>query len=237
MMKDKFGVWRDSLNLIVQSDGDGGDSPARCGQWAIATFLNLQPDIHFEENLKHYEIMSGVLVRHPSQGFAWRPPETFRNDPKEFSRDQTDPLVIAAGLYGNRAFVKRVLREQVRRWGRYQNKDVWGPATAGMYLRALRVDLAWPLLWVCDLQLLGNAPAAWWRKHRDPDFSDINNHVNRLLQASYENGTPVSWLARKLFLAMYPTWESDLRYYHRHENGGNPIIAEMVIAAIRRYWL
>lgn len=228
----------DEYGLIVQADGDGGDTAQRMGMYGFALALTGEVpsnNFSFSRALRSLEIEPGVCVRHPFQ-------TDFRSDPKHFSRDQQDPLIIAAGAWENRSFVKRMFVSQIKRLFTYQNKDIGGPATAGIYIRALNAWYLWPLLLLCDLQLLFNAFAIWYRSRNNPDYVDDNNHIMRLAQAQYDLPTPVSFAARKLYRRIrpinfgcvmihpgeyhHPVYGA-LWWYHRADNGGNPEIAEL----------
>jgi len=228
----------DQYGFIVQADGDGGDSAQRTGFVQAALFLQGKVMTLLTKWRRH-EIAPELCVRHPHQ-------EGFRSDPKHMSRDQTDPLVIAAGLYGDLRWVRRMLLAQVRRLGKYQNKDWTNLQTVGLYIRALRYWQLWPLLCVVDLGLLSNAFIILVKGLRNPDHSDDNNHILRLAQAQRVLPTPISWLARKLYKRIRPSCPGmtvrgegcpvmgALVWYHS-SNGGNPDVAELWRPIVARF--
>jgi hypothetical protein len=226
----------DGLGLIVQADGDGGDTAQRVGMFYFAH----QDARAFKLSIMILEVAPGIWVRHPTQ-------EGFRKDPAHFSRDQQDALMVAAGHYKRKDVVYRTLKAQLSRFGRYQNKDWANLGTACVYIRALRARYLWPLLVMLDFGFVINAVFLWQRNRHDPDKVDDNNHIVRLQQAYQYMPTPVSWLARKLYKWIRPknlgnTIKGEtcpimgsLAWYHRAENGGNPEIVEAYRPLIKRW--
>lgn len=251
-IKDSYGLWRNERGLIVQADNDSGDSAQRTGMFYYAV-----------NDVDRFRI---CMLAHMT-GFDTLVRDTlgagFRSDPNEFSRDQQDPIVITSGKYGACGFVRRVLWEHVKRFGRYQNKDWANLQTIGVYVRALRCKWLWPLLCLTDLGLLLQALIIWVRCRNRPDDVDDNNMVMRLAQAMDVLPTPTSYLARKLYVALRPWnygcsgWKGEanengsytsytsyngyhpvygaLRWYHRGESGGNPALAEVWRPIVERF--
>jgi hypothetical protein len=217
----------DERQLIVQADGDGGDTAQRTGMFYYAHY---DPQA-FERALNQLEVEPGLYVRHPRQG-------SFRNDVTRFSRDQQRPLVIALGKYGMYDRLWRLTIRHIFRLGKYQNMDFSGPSHIGEYIRAFRARALYPVLVVTDLALVFDTLEIAVRTRFNPDLTDDNNHLLSLLQAQDIMPTPTSWFARKLYLAVRPenlgnrvlsetsAVSGALAWYHRAENGGNPLIAE-----------
>lgn len=233
---------RDQYGLIVQADGDGGDTAQREGMVAFVYSLigsEFTAAWEFRQALQ-LEISPGVCVRHPFQ-------PDFRSDPKQFSRDQQDPLIVAAGACSQTPFIKRMLWAQVKRLGKYQNADYLTPQSIGCYIRALSAWYLWPLLLFTDLGLLFQALHIYFACRNDPNNSDDNNHVIRTLQAQYTLPTPVSYVARKLYKALRPTnygntvlgekshIQGALNWYHSAQFGGNPEIAELYRPLVEKF--
>lgn len=256
---------RDHFDLIVQADGDGGDTAQREGMFAAGLYLAKRGDwgakltgaFAIDHAIRVLQIRPGICVRHPHQ-------PGFRSDPKHFSRDQHDPLIIAAGLHRALMFVRDSLWNQVKRWGRYQNRDFTNPNTVSVYIRAFRAWLLWPLMLITDWGLVVSSINRIV-KARNPDESDDNNHVARLAQAQEILPTPISWIARKIYKKFRPhscgsdrearlQWarvhgvriedlpelETDaalgaFAWYHRAQNGGNPAMVELWRPIIGRF--
>jgi hypothetical protein len=72
----------------------------------------------------------------------------------------------------------------------------WSPTFIGVYIRAFRAWYLWPLLLICDLELLFSAikKLKWGSKSGD-DF----NFISRILQAREFLPTPISYLARVVY--------------------------------------
>jgi hypothetical protein len=217
----------DIYNLIVQSDGDGGDTAQRTGM-----FFYVHGDrLAFEAALNRLEMSPGIYARHPYQ-------EGFRSNPARFSRDQQRPLVIALGKYRMYDRLKRLTVEHVKRFGKYQNLDFIGPTNISEYIRAFRAQALYPVLYFSDLGLLTDSILNVASSYFNRDQTDDNNHVLTLLQSQDIMPTPVSWLARKIYkyfrarnfgntiLGEDSPIQGALAWYHRSESGGNPLIAE-----------
>jgi hypothetical protein len=105
-------IFFDSLGLIVQRDGDGGDTAQREGwiwfaEWYHRTILGVPPTwtpaLSFQKTLDLLELgTTGEFRRHPTQ-------PGFPSDPDTFSRDQIIPLVAAMGVHGD---TQRLLRSR-----------------------------------------------------------------------------------------------------------------------------
>lgn len=217
----------DAHGLIVQSDGDGGDTAQRTGMF----YFVYDDRAAFERALDQLEVRPGIYVRHPYQ-------PGFRSDPAEFSRDQQRALVIAMGAYGMRDRLWRMVKAHASRLGKYQNRDILGPSHLGEYIRAFHSRLLYPVLLVTDTALLFNSVRICLVYRWNSDHSDDNNHVMSLAQSRYVMPTPWSWMARKIYKKFRPRNEGNFQksephapqgalvWYHRAENGGNPLIAE-----------
>jgi hypothetical protein len=102
-------IYFDDHGLIVQKDGDGGDTAQREGWVWFGIYLrdylrdpwHLKPPKPFSETMDLLESdRTGQFRRHPFQA-------DWRSDPNGFSRDQLIPLIAAIGVYGDTARVQR----------------------------------------------------------------------------------------------------------------------------------
>jgi hypothetical protein len=230
------GVLRvDAHGLIVQANGDGGDTAQRTGMFY---FVHRDPKA-FSRALDLLEIEAGVFVRHPYQ-------DGFRSNPSRFSRDQQRPLVIALGAYGMHDRLWRLFEAHLRRLGKYQNRDYIGPVNVGEYIRAFKSKPLYPLLFVTDVGLIYSSLDIAVRSRFDPDDVDDNNHLMSLIQSQEVMDTPLSWLARKVYrhlrgknLGNSELGESEpvqgaIAWYHRNQNGGNTLIPALYRNSIER---
>lgn len=209
----------DQYGLIIQTNGDGGDSGARTGLYYFLYALLTNAGIATRSNLA-LAINNVTASSHPLMLF--RNPVNY-NDPKDFSRDQTNPLIMAMGVLDLQYLMKDWWSGLIKRYGFYQNKDFAGPHDWGMYFRARRLHVAYPFLLFSDLFLvLGSIIRCI--KGRDPnDVGDDINHTMMLIQAMHSMPTPVSWLARKIYAKFRPfgvqyAWD----WYFRPSTFANP---------------
>ncbi len=223
----------DSHGLIVQADGDGGDTAQRIGM----VFFRYHDAQAFERALDQLEVAPGIYVRHPYQ-------PGFRSDPNRFSRDQQRPIIMALGMYDMHDRLGRMALAHLLRFGKYQNKDYLGPSHLGEYLRAFKAWPLYPVLFFTDVGLLVSSVDIAVRARLDGDNVDDNNHLMALIQSKQVMPTPLSWLASRIYKDFRPLnlgnqvlGEEDpvqgaLSWYHRAESGGNPFIAELYRPAI-----
>lgn len=204
--------WFDKYGLIVQSDGDGGDSAQRLGFYYTAAFLHHPNGSRYQDNrwklmraLDTIEVKPGTYIRNPVR---W-------NDPGDFSRDQQTPLVIAMGFFKMDRRLFRMAKEHLKRFGKYQNGDYASPEHWGFYIRSLRLWYLYPLLIMGDMFTLLNTLILCLFKGRDPDnVGDDLNHILSLVQSHFIMPTPVSFIAKRLY--------EDFRPY----NNGNAILGQ-----------
>lgn len=223
-------MYCDSNGLIVQKDGDGGDTAGREGdywfEYALTGYHGIPTPGHylyikdeFERVLELLQRGKGIFVRNPIK----------YNDPSDMSRDQTVPLILAMGQMEEYDILKALFYKQVRNFGRYQNGDIGFIGDLGYYIRAFKFWKAYPILLVGDLQLLVNSII---RCIKGRDLNDVSDDINltlELLQAQYNLPTPISWLARKIYKhlrygqffpegAIQRAWN----WYFRPETNANP---------------
>lgn len=230
----------DKHGFPVQKDGDGGDTAQRVGMWYFGLWLGGMGQCNGLLNLAVQMDISKndtpQWVRHPYQGDDFRPPETFRRDPKSFTRDQQDVLMIALGACDHRHLVWKTFKAHAKRFGKYQNKDMANPQTLSVYIRAMKWSwLKW-LLYITDLGLVFSS---WNRRKWNPDHTDDLNHICRMLQAVEIMDTPTARWARRTYIKYRPINMGNtvlgeetpvmgaLAWYFREEAGGNPAFVEL----------
>ena len=222
----------DQYGLIVQQNGDQGDCAARSGQY-YSVVNSISGLMHVCSNL---EKSGGLWIRHPQYP-----------DVKDFSRDQTDPIIIMLGVNDLKPWLDSLFKAHIKRGFFYQNKDWPMFSTPGLYIRAFKAWYLYPLLLILDLgflliflQNLAN---------HNPDDVDDNNCVMRFTQAVLKYPTPWSYLGRKLYAWTRPknlgnsfgeknNVMAALMWYHRAAapSFGNPEIAEAYRPIIEKYF-
>ena len=208
-------MFLDINGLIVQRDMDGGDTAGREGDYWFAHVLNNESLdlVRFNKNLQLLQVEPGVFIRNPIN----------YNDPKDFSRDQTVPLILAMGEMKEYGTLKLLFKKQLLNFGRYQNGDIGLIGDLGYYIRAFKMWYLYPILILGDAQLLVNSIIRCIKGRNYDDVSDDINHTLGLLQAQNTYPTPVSWLARKVYKHFRPggiqrAWD----WYFRPDSGANP---------------
>jgi hypothetical protein len=132
------GLYLDEQGLIVQRDGDGGDTAQREGWMWLGIFVHervlkipwkLKPHLTFSRTLDLIEVKgTGEFIRNPQK----------YNDPKDFSRDQTVPLIASMGVWNQQARLDRVWESFERRGRQFQNGDLSTPELLNLFARARR---------------------------------------------------------------------------------------------------
>lgn len=161
----------DLESLITQLDGNSGDQSARAGEQYSGFEMNPDPDfkplLSFKEAIRLLEPhKDGNIVR------AAKAVGFFYQD-LPVSRDQTLPLIIAAGYYGEKDFIRRVLLANIKRGFKYSNGDTL-VTDFSVYIRAYKMAggssawLLYPLLYAMDLNQVANSALIVFLKARTP---------------------------------------------------------------------
>lgn len=206
-MARKWDDYIDKFGLVVHKDG-GGDSGQRTSMRMIGIYCRgvtpYTEVLHVNDYrlaLKAVEVGWGVYIRHPQSTAAWH------SDPKEFSRDQQTPLVIALGMYAMYGRLLRLFIRHLLRFGKYQNEDWMGPEHFGQYVRAFgpwALPL-WPVLFVTDLFMILGVMIRCYQAGKDPDdVGDDLNQILSLIQARDWMPTLFSWVARRYYAKNRP---------------------------------
>lgn len=220
----------DHHGLIIQSNGDRGDSCSRTNIFYYLRSLNEgenpQRDDTYSSLVGKYEISTNTYVRHPD-GTTPYPDGTMPQDyvaaPDRFSRDQQTPLVIALGQHKkehNRLI--RLFKTHLFRFGKYQNKDWLAPQHLGYYIRALNIKWLYSVMPILDLGLVVDSYINVYKRNKDPnDTSDSVNHSLALIQSHYVMPTFISKWAIKVFKRSNP--QQALDSYFRPETNAPPL--------------
>lgn len=237
-------MYKDELGLIVQSNGDAGDTAQREGMFACAVESIDRTSkwySHVRYVLNVLEVEPGVFARHPKQEPHCQP--------ARLSRDNNDPLIILMGEAGDLVRLERHYRKHKSRWFKYQNgTDYPQPASPSMWIRAFRNGSKRWLLPILDLGLLLASVSKVLSKRINMGHVDDNNHIMRCIQAGRVMDTRTAKLARWVYRKFRPTNYGNtqhgetcpimgaLVHYHRPEAGGNPEVAEAYRPLVKKYF-
>lgn len=206
--------------VVAQADGDRGDGPQRTSFAHLALIMSgdySQKNKFFYAMQAHWINSICALIRDSEQ---W-------NDPKDISRDQSDPVNIVVGLYTSGTY-RRI-------WLKYPNADIAGPQTWALNIRGVKFKYGYPLLILLDLQILISVIITCL--DRNPDHVDDDNLISRLCQAILVMPTPTTWLARKIYSKFRkPGILQALARKHRAEAGGNPAFVTLWQPIIEKWF-
>lgn len=208
----------DQYGLVVQTDGDGGDSGARTGlYYFLIKFLDPNND---KQHAFYTALANCRASENPDMYF--RNPVNY-NQPEDFSRDQTNPLLMAMGMYDMDDKLIGWWKGLIKRFDRYQNADYAGPQDWGMYIRARKLKHLAFLLPIFDISLIIGSIIRCIAGRKFDDVGDDINHTMLLMQAIKVYSTPVSYIARFIYSKFRPrgvqyAWD----WYFRPESYANP---------------
>lgn len=224
-MSDSFNY--DSNGLIVQHNGnDAGDCAGREGDYWFAKGLNgllgSDDQVEFDRVISLLQPSPGIFVRSPTQNPVIPPAKSW-NDPSDFSRDQTMPIILALGQNNRFNVLNNLLKNQLKRFGAFQNGDLPQPETISAYIRAYYAFYLYPILYFTDLGLLAESIIRCIQGRDLNNVSDDINHTLLLIQAQNSLPTLVSLVARKIYKWFRPggvqaAWNT----YFNPKTGANP---------------
>ena len=229
--------------FIGMSNGDLGDGLQKTT--LVDVMQRRTGNIKYHLTPEKAEVSPGIWVRGPNTG-------TWVSDPNTTSRDQIMSMVVWTGYAKRKDLLDRQLKEQIIRFGFYQNKfEIWSgdnpiekpwykvdfasPEHWMQYVRsyAMISGSAWynvfrPLLVITDSFMLLNSVITVVRSYFDKEHSDDDNAVLGMIQAYDVLDTPTAWLARKIYRlrATAGTTKgvfSAIHHKHRKETGAPPI--------------
>lgn len=236
-------MYVDSYALIVQQDGDGGDTLQREGMYAFGkwlrynsadntVYINAIPERRDTAKIfDKLEVKPGIYVRHPD-------PNKWYSNPKTTSRDQMIPVLAYCAAYEDYPRLWRLFKATAQRGMFSQNikragaghKEFKVPDTflghLSLFIRAGGYWTApfYPLLFLTDsVSLVGSIlhliPIHWeqtnkrFRFKEARDVDDNNAIIYHLMSAKFKP-TPISWLNRQLYALT------------RQANNGNYLLGE-----------
>lgn len=252
MYYDKNGLL---MTINKQGQLDGGDTAANEGFSKFGIYIRLMKlklPINYNYYLNLAEVMpflepkqDGNFIRHPGPG------ADFWSDPKQFSRDQQIPLIIALGAYKEYAILWRMFKAHIKRFFHYQNKDIACVEILSLYSRAFKMWPLYPLIIIGDIWTLFNTfnrcgliprwkeETSEFVKLNNDDVGDDKNHIMCLLQAKLWYPTPISFIASWIYKKFRPKNRGNtelnetspiqgaITHYFREESGNNPEISEL----------
>lgn len=236
---------------VIQTNGDGGDSPARTSLYWFLFHLLYPKTLLDASWLPKFQISLGVFYRYP----------VTYPDPKDIPADQENPIVMVLGWYVERYgtgiyLLKTMLWNRIKRFSRFQNGNPSGPQDYGMLFRSLHWWWMYPFLLPGDFLTLINSLIICFWKARAPGpiltwlgkyhwffvadsppnvngvpqdvhgwsnvGSDIN-HCMSLIQNYKIYPTPVSYLARIIYVKARPGGvQQAWNVYFDSSTGANP---------------
>lgn len=221
-------MYIDSYALIVQQDGDGGDTLQREGMYAFGKWLRYNQEtntLFIAESperqdpakiISKFEIEPGIYIRHPD-------PRKWYSNPDTTSRDQVVPVIAYCGAYQDYPRLWRLFKATAKRGFFAQNiiRNGGGSQTPkipdtmlghlGLFIRAGGWYTAplYPVLFITDFADLVatvlNAIPIQWQKNpghlRLEELKDVddNNTIIAHLMAVKFKPTPISWLNRQIY--------------------------------------
>lgn len=238
-------MYLDEKGLIVQRDGDGGDTLQREGFWYEGMFLN--PNYPPDPKMALYK--NALAILQTPNGFIrnWNQ----WTDPKDCSRDQLQSNVRACGYNPSlKDTVRFILKSVVKNFSRFPNGDIAFVNDYGRFIRALDAWYLWPLLLVCDTPLIVNSIIRCIKGRNYDDVGDDVNHIGDLAQCQYNLPTPVSWIARKIYVWFRPSYAMvavgvvkangpgaiwALNWYFRSASNANPEFIDLWTPVVKRF--
>lgn len=169
---ESFKPFLDKFGLIAQkasSGADGGDSAHRFGVAYAAlklggydTWLDgtTPLDEYYHKAMLDYEKSKNTYVRHPD-------PDKWYSNPQNFSRDQTDMLMKAMLVQGDKSRLRGLFKEIIKNFGFHKNiypnhtkpgdpeykkktADILTPSQIADVLRSYKSKALYPVLCVLD---------------------------------------------------------------------------------------
>lgn len=215
----------DKLGLIVQKDGDGGDTAHRMGWLAVAQAAGVAAN-SFPEVCEYRTAVRQYLR---DEQLRWRRHPSQWNAPSDFSRDQAIPNIVAMSCF-------KMDKELEAARAQWYDKLPNGDWSTPMFKAALNRATDCPVsTFFGDLQLLVTSFVVAIKIDLNKDDVDnCLNHLQLCLLAALKRPTRLSRLATRLFLKDVDVMAA-LRHYFRPASGGNPELAEVYLPVIS--WL
>lgn len=155
---------KDSYGLLVQADGDPGDSTHRTGLYitlkkleAVFNRRGSGEAAYALTKLRAYcHLKDGIHIRHPQH-----PSNFWCHHPSNFSRDQASRVILAYAVMGEKEYIREWLWSMAKRFFTHQNykdpvknvmrpPDIMAPGEWRNIIRGLSLWFLYPLLLILD---------------------------------------------------------------------------------------
>jgi hypothetical protein len=214
--------YMDEWGLIVQKDGDGGDSAYRTA--LAATLFNMvgvpMGGLMLTHNLiSQCYLGSGIWRRHPDTG-EWY------SDPDTFSRDQMAKVMLALMVGGFEIHAKQTLWTMAKRLFFHQNiqkndseeiqwkmPDIMSPGEWSNIIRGFDWWLLYPVLLILDLKFLADLH---FRKQTPWDYDSL-----MAIDLAYANMVMPTWVSHYVAKCYRTTdWKERIMHNYADVNNG-----------------
>lgn len=246
----------DQYGLVVQKDGDAGDSAYRSAIFAILLRITNHPTAS-----TYYTNMVYQLNSSPGYFRRTANPSHWGFNPNNLSRDQAAAIMLAANLNGDNKTTDMFYKScydrkeliEVPKYGKllrflngivgfHQNihpgtdaadsfrkvPDILGIGEGRNEIRRKRQWWKYPLLLARDLGFLIDLKL---RKYQLWDFDSL--YAKELIYANLVMPTPFSYLAKKLYKKT--DYIARIRYNYADENNGIEPLGELYELVARKY--
>lgn len=224
------GIYFDSHGLIVQRDGDGGDTAQREGfvwfgkwiynnvtgsEWPVAL------PIGYKQTLDLLEVKPGEFCRNPFQPDPGGSDPDWKTNPDKSSRDQVTPIIAAMGLWDDHDRLDRLWKAKRPCLGIFTcvqgTQDLFGPELVNLYRRARGIE---PDANGDKAAIAGVVARLQAASQNPDDTSDDLNQVVHLLMSKVRAPSADTDRAAELYAKGRPTSSgSYLGQYRKHYPG------------------
>lgn len=222
------------LGIVVQKDGDSGDSAQRTATLVVVLSLLGEGFGYVYDRMILFLKVSKGRYRRSSIPGHWG------NDPTNFSRDQHSILMLAMAVAGDREELKESFLEILKRGGFHQNfmrgtddfnrfwklPDFISPTEISVFIRGMNFRFLKPALFLLDLGLLVDLRL----RLRQPWDYD-NMFAQNLFYANKVMPTPIARLALSKYAKT--DFRERILEYHSTEGSSNGVdgLGELYIRA------
>lgn len=228
-------------NIVVQADGDSGDSAQRTATlYAMAGIIGKplayrrlkDAGLSYEQSIQQHEVSPGIYRRSNDAGH-------WGSNPNNFSRDQWSIMQLAFATNGDTKRLKESMWQLLKRGLVHQNvhpgtdapadyrkfPDVAHPSHFSVFIRGMGLWPLYPVLVLIDLLLLADVSL---RMVHDP-ANDIDNMLSQHILYAQKYTTPASYVAMQVYKRS--SWKQKLRAYHGPARNGIPPLADLIVLA------
>lgn len=224
---------RDRWNMVVQYDGDGGDSAIRTGLWlSLSALIGLKLPLQYEEYMRGVSADVGLFRRHPDES-KWY------SNPSNCSRDQAAKITLTAYLYDDKKTAAMWLLRMLGRCLFHQNNRIWNDPikwkmpdimSPGEWANLMRFwfgRAGWPVLFFLDVATL-------LQFYMRSKWDGANLVLIDWLYGCSRASTPAIWLCTRYVKHNLSQLEAELRNNYSPVNNGVANLAELYILVVRK---